>query len=303
MQLIISYFDYIEGPKILDSVPKNLPENIKSIILGLIDIKHDEPFFEYHITKEKKQVLYNYFFKPESEFARGGSDIILITIYSDINTELSFMNYILKRIGDEFVNDPDLTFIFHRDQIEESKYRKQVRKVTRIMEQNYEILSEKVKQVEIVDNLFENKDVQQDIPSTNIVKTMVRTFITYIDAKIPEGAVLLRDIGHILATKFEPFFISSDPEILIEEVRRFWKKNAFGEVDDIRYEPKEIQFKVYDCFECSHFPNIHNTVCKFDEGFLGGLLNLKLSKKFLVKEIECYASGYDHCKFVVKSAE
>lgn len=301
MHLILSYFDHIEGPKIFQELPAELSESIKSIILGLLDIKHDEHFFEYHLTKEKKQVLYNYYLKIETEYARGGIDYALITVFSDVNTELSFINYILKRIADEFINDPELSLIFHRNQMDETEFNAQLRKINRIMKQNYEILFNKVKQVEIVDRLFENEDIQHEKPSSQIVKTMVRTFITYIDAKVPEGAVLLRDIGKILANKFEPYFISTDSEVLIEEVRRFWKKNAFGEVDNIQYEPNQIQFNVYDCFECSHFPNINNTVCKFDEGFLGGLLKLKLNKKFIVKEIECYASGYNHCKFVVKS--
>ena len=47
-------------------------------------------------------------------------------------------------------------------------------------------------------------------------------------------------------------------------------------------------------------PNIGEPVCKFDEGFLTKLLQNILDKNYVSEEIECYASGYDHCRFEIR---
>jgi len=52
--------------------------------------------------------------------------------------------------------------------------------------------------------------------------------------------------------------------------------------------------------DCSGLPPTDETVCDYDEGFIAGILNHYTKKKFEVKEIDCWASGKQTCRFRAK---
>ncbi|MFV0504685.1 MAG: V4R domain-containing protein [Lachnospirales bacterium] len=49
--------------------------------------------------------------------------------------------------------------------------------------------------------------------------------------------------------------------------------------------------------DCSGLPITNETVCTYDEGFLTGILQVYTKENFVVKEIDCWATGARVCRF------
>lgn len=49
--------------------------------------------------------------------------------------------------------------------------------------------------------------------------------------------------------------------------------------------------------DCSGLPPTNEVVCNFDEGFLAGILESYTKKPYVVREIDCWASGDRVCRF------
>lgn len=65
-------------------------------------------------------------------------------------------------------------------------------------------------------------------------------------------------------------------------------------------EKMELVCTVVEDLDCSGLPVIGETVCDYDEGFIAGILNTYTGKEFIVKEIDCWASGATVCRFVAR---
>lgn len=52
--------------------------------------------------------------------------------------------------------------------------------------------------------------------------------------------------------------------------------------------------------DCSGLPVTEEKICVFDEGFLAGIMKVYTSKDFLVKEVDCWATGDKTCRFDIK---
>jgi len=153
---------------------------------------------------------------------------------------------------------------------------------------------------ELMDRIFTIKNIKSQEDTQKILGSIINTFTVVIDARVPENEIIHYDVGTKLGKKLEPLFKSTEYNDIFYEFAGFWKKNGFGQIDELEITKKSTTFNVYECFECSHMPNMGRTVCKLDEGFLTTVLETKFKNKFEVKEIECYASGYDHCRFEIK---
>jgi predicted hydrocarbon binding protein len=49
--------------------------------------------------------------------------------------------------------------------------------------------------------------------------------------------------------------------------------------------------------DCSGLPMTNETVCFYDEGFIGGILETYTGKKYDVREVDCWANGDRVCRF------
>ena len=98
---------------------------------------------------------------------------------------------------------------------------------------------------------------------------------------------------------------TSNPEygyVKIVQVRTLFDDNGFlrakpvnaliqGRIEELEYKSGKILFNVYNCFECSHLPDMGRTVCKLDEGFLSKICSERLKSQYLATELECFATG------------
>ncbi|HLB71023.1 MAG: ArsR family transcriptional regulator [Candidatus Methanoperedens sp.] len=102
------------------------------------------------------------------------------------------------------------------------------------------------------------------------------------------------DIGNKIGLEFE----SGNYEELLKELSVFWKEHNLGEMKIFK-ESHPVIF-VTNCYHCGKMPNVGKTLCSMDEGILEGVFSSRLNLKYSVKEIECFGTGHDHCKFVVE---
>lgn len=54
---------------------------------------------------------------------------------------------------------------------------------------------------------------------------------------------------------------------------------------------------VSEDLDCSGLPDLNFQVCKYDEGFIAGLLERFTGNRFQVKEVDCWCTGDRTCRF------
>ena len=59
----------------------------------------------------------------------------------------------------------------------------------------------------------------------------------------------------------------------------------------------EMILTVGEDLDCSGLPVTNENVCVYDEGFLAGILQAYTGKDYIVREIDCWASGARVCRF------
>ncbi len=70
----------------------------------------------------------------------------------------------------------------------------------------------------------------------------------------------------------------------------------------LRIEQADVQtmrftMTISEDLDCSGLPVTDETICTYDEGFIAGILECYTGKPFIVKEIDCWASGDRTCRF------
>jgi predicted hydrocarbon binding protein len=62
-------------------------------------------------------------------------------------------------------------------------------------------------------------------------------------------------------------------------------------------ETGSIVLTVGQDLDCSGLPVTNENVCNYDEGFIAGILEAYTGKKYLVREVDCWANGDRVCRF------
>jgi len=301
IKLLLSHFHPTIGPQIFLSYPKADYSNFNPIIQVLMDYNFTPNHLtEYSLHGDQNIKFYNYYFELNSTFARGNREIVMLTAVTEVEVNTEFLTELFGITAQKMKSFPNIFKGFYLDtRPSDSEITKEFQKLQILFDNCYASLEKKNSQRVVVDRLFDMRNVQIESETLQILKTLLNTLTVVIDARVPEGKLMLYDTGLIIGEKFEHLFKHNTPNELVPEIKQFWKKHNLGDIDEVVMKPKRIEFSVYDCYECSEWPNVGETVCKLDEGIITKLLNLKLNGKFNVTETECYATGNDHCRFVI----
>lgn len=109
---------------------------------------------------------------------------------------------------------------------------------------------------------------------------------------------IMKRLGNDVGTKIGPEFKSDDFESILNELSSFWKYQKLG--DMIIIEGSKPGILITNCYHCSKMPDVGKTLCSMDEGILEGIFSSRLDMSCSVVETECYGTGHNHCKFVIK---
>lgn len=74
-------------------------------------------------------------------------------------------------------------------------------------------------------------------------------------------------------------------------------------IEEADKEKLQFVLTVSEDLDCSGLPIFGESVCDYDEGFIAGILEEYTGKKFIVKEVDCWATGDRTCRFEVKAVE
>jgi len=111
----------------------------------------------------------------------------------------------------------------------------------------------------------------------------------------------LREAGHLAGTEFArnvldlkvdfDTFIANLQKVLID------LKIGILRIESVSNGAEEIVLTVGEDLDCSGLPITDESVCNYDEGFISGILGVYTSKPYVVREIDCWASGDRVCRF------
>lgn len=74
-------------------------------------------------------------------------------------------------------------------------------------------------------------------------------------------------------------------------------------IEEADEEKLQFVLTVSEDLDCSGLPIFGETVCDYDEVFIAGILEEYTGKKFMVKEVDCWATGDRTCRFEAKPIE
>jgi len=74
-------------------------------------------------------------------------------------------------------------------------------------------------------------------------------------------------------------------------------------IEKVDLEKLDLILTVSEDLDCSGLPVTDDSVCVYDEGFIGGILYSFTGKIFDVKEVDCWATGDRTCRFVANVVE
>jgi len=145
--------------------------------------------------------------------------------------------------------------------------------------------------------------ILQSIPASigdqyGFLKTLFHLVRSGMESYGVDTSPALKKIGRDVGRTLAPNFKATTADGLLKEVSAFWASQGLGKVSILKGDIPTIV--VDDCFDCSTMPNIGRTQCSMDEGILEAIIEEKLKVKCSIEEIECYGTGHNHCKFIIK---
>lgn len=299
MKLVLGYFDNIRGPLVFESHPEPITNSQRDFIQKLMDIEGVNQFFKYETNINEKIVFINYLFEIPSQIGRGKVELLMLSILIDHPIELVAVEYLFKETAKKFQKDPKIYLAFyHKKQLTEDT-KTEYMKLKEYIREFYEILQTKLEQISMIDRFFTQRPIDTNTPNAQIAIAIINTFITSIDARLPQGAAQLYDIGTIVADKLQRLFPATILTDLLDQIREFWTKQSFGRIGKLVMIGDQGSFRIFNSFECIQYPDLGQTMCKFHEGFFTGLFRLRVNKNIIVKELECLATGNSSCLFVI----
>lgn len=93
--------------------------------------------------------------------------------------------------------------------------------------------------------------------------------------------------------------LNQDFDSFVSELHTVLLKLKIGifRMEEFNPETGAFTLSIGEDLDCSGLPISGDTVCHYDEGFLAGILDSYTGKKYLVKEIDCWANGNRTCRF------
>jgi hypothetical protein len=123
-------------------------------------------------------------------------------------------------------------------------------------------------------------------------------------ASMPEEEVdgLLYSLGYelgmeVMADKVE----GGSLDEVIKGLSDYWGRTGLGDIEVVDRD-EALVMRIRECFDCVSMPDIGKTLCYFDAGIFSGALEKKLGRKYAVRELKCWGSGYEYCEFEIKPA-
>jgi uncharacterized protein len=99
------------------------------------------------------------------------------------------------------------------------------------------------------------------------------------------------------------YALADDVNEFVVELQELLKKLKIGilRIEEADLEKMTFRLTVAEDLDCSGLPASDETICTYDEGFIGGLLSEYTGKNFSAKEVDCWCSGDRVFRFEAKA--
>ena len=148
----------------------------------------------------------------------------------------------------------------------------------------------------IIDRLMNTVDSGNS--EIEFFRTLCHTIRYGLEAYGMNPKPVFKKIGNDIGKKMGKFFVAGSIEELLSGLAEFWQLHGLGEIEIDNLD--SLTLIVHDCFDCSDMPDVGRTLCALDEGIFEGIFEASLKLSVTVKEVECYGTGHNHCKFEIR---
>jgi len=111
-----------------------------------------------------------------------------------------------------------------------------------------------------------------------------------------------RKAGFLAGSEFtkNSFDLKVEFNVFISSLQRILEELKIGILRMEAYDPDtgNIVLTIGQDLDCSGFPFTEENVCSYDEGFITGILETYFGKKYIVREVDCWANGGRICRFI-----
>lgn len=89
----------------------------------------------------------------------------------------------------------------------------------------------------------------------------------------------------------------------IERLRDSFLDMGIGilRAEEVDEKAGRLTLTISEDLDCSGLPELDYEACKYDEGFIAGLLAAFSGRRFRVREIDCWCTGDRTCRFVAEA--
>jgi len=110
-----------------------------------------------------------------------------------------------------------------------------------------------------------------------------------------------RQAGYLAGIEFAKNVLNLKVEfnMFVANLQKALKDLKIGILRMEAFDPQtgDIVLTVGQDLDCSGLPITNENVCNYDEGFISGILEIYTGKKYLVREVDCWANGDRVCRF------
>lgn len=120
----------------------------------------------------------------------------------------------------------------------------------------------------------------------------------------PQAEDIFRQAGYVAGTALADNVLDTSLEFgdFIRNLQDTLRDLKIGliKIESADMEAMKFSLTVDEDLDCSGLPVYGKTVCFYDEGFIAGILKAYTKKEFVVKEIDCWATGGRTCRFTAE---
>jgi predicted hydrocarbon binding protein len=113
--------------------------------------------------------------------------------------------------------------------------------------------------------------------------------------------------GATAGKEFYTHFLSEAKDVgtFVKLLQNTFKEYGIGifRVETADEDVKNLVVTVAEDLDCSGLPELEYEVCKYDEGFIAGIMESFTGRFYDVKEIDCWCTGDRTCRFTVDLVE
>lgn len=118
---------------------------------------------------------------------------------------------------------------------------------------------------------------------------------------VEQSNELFRRAGYLAGSEFAKNMmnLTVDLDTFVSQLQQLLKDLKIGilRIESMDERDGTMILTVGQDLDCDGLPPTNEIVCNYDEGFLAGILETYTRKPYVVREIDCWASGDRVCRF------